>query len=842
MAAFFRRYVGGEGAFEPYLTGELAAEGKPSDPAVGLPDQPDAGKRIPCIDRVADSYFGAAGRTARRDPSRHREPAALSALGDEDRGSSGFANPYLTAAASRRSRRRRRAGSTGATRSRSSSNPRSSGSPGTPDRGQAPARCPRPGGRHRRARRGGPARKRPGQPLLRAPAGARLGDPVAGHGTPAKLGTTIPAADRTSAASRPAWRPRQLLRPAQSGAWRRRPVEPGTDGTAGLHDRGDRRARATKATVEAADPALRQRPAPDHWRRPRPAGPRDARDIRVPLADFADQGVDLTELREAGAPLRRSRACRRAARSSSPTCASRSRSTGTDVLLDSTAPNAGPGEGPPTSGPNPVDRNGRGVYKRADARPRTPGRDARTPGANVWTVDDDGVQCPNAEFTTSRQRSTYASPWDTIVVCAGHSTRSPRPRSTANSTRSQTGAMNGLTINKPLKINGAGADKVTIKPADERSAPTLAGTEPYLRDGGGNVITVSRQSLGSTEYDEMFVDISGVTIESAERLRRGGRRLLQRRGPDLRQRRRAAETARRRGRTDDQTAWLGRRRDQLPDRRRPRRRRTQVTIDDSKSSATSRAASCSTTPAAPTPPRRPRRTVRDEAGRLRQRHAGRRHRARTPLIPQTGIQYHAGADRCSSTGSKITGNLSPTEQRKSVGVLLTGAETLTNWFSISGSLIIGNGYGLFNADIKNDSRRGSGPGCRRQQLLGHRRHPGHRSHQQLGPARRRGHLRQRRRTGRTASVVFSTGRSARHRPHRGRRHPADAAPVGSIVNPGDGEAVEAGVAIEPVVLAEDDYGVKSVSLTADGAPVATRERSPRTCSTGHRARPRSARR
>src|SRR4029079_17698622 len=68
---------------------------------------------------------------------------------------------------------------------------------------------------------------------------------------------------------------------------------------------------------------------------------------------------------------------------------------------------------------------------------------------------------------------------------------------------------NGLTITKPLTLKGAGAGKVTIRPA----AP-LAGTAPYLRDGGGNVVTVSRQSLGATDDNENFVDISGVTIDS----------------------------------------------------------------------------------------------------------------------------------------------------------------------------------------------------------------------------------------------------------------------------------------------------------------------------------------
>ena len=41
------------------------------------------------------------------------------------------------------------------------------------------------------------------------------------------------------------------------------------------------------------------------------------------------------------------------------------------------------------------------------------------PGANVWTVDDDGVQCPNAEFEHIQEAVEYANPWDTIVVCPG---------------------------------------------------------------------------------------------------------------------------------------------------------------------------------------------------------------------------------------------------------------------------------------------------------------------------------------------------------------------------------------------------------------------------------------
>src|SRR6185437_7242464 len=93
VAAFFRRYVGGEGAFEPYLTGELAAEGKPSIPQSACPTS-EAGRRIPCIDRVADSYTAppAERMDVLRPDTEH--PTTVDALGTEIE-ASGFANPYL---------------------------------------------------------------------------------------------------------------------------------------------------------------------------------------------------------------------------------------------------------------------------------------------------------------------------------------------------------------------------------------------------------------------------------------------------------------------------------------------------------------------------------------------------------------------------------------------------------------------------------------------------------------------------------------------------------------------------------------------------------------------------
>ncbi len=119
----------------------------------------------------------------------------------------------------------------------------------------------------------------------------------------------------------------------------------------------------------------------------------------------------------------------------------------------------------------------------------------------------------NANFTSIQKAVDFAAPWDTIVVCEGVYQESSTPvASTASPVA--TGATNGLTINKPLKIKGVGADKVIIEP--DQSLDTLAGVTPYLRDGGGNVISVLRQSLGSTDTNENFVDISGVTVTSGK--------------------------------------------------------------------------------------------------------------------------------------------------------------------------------------------------------------------------------------------------------------------------------------------------------------------------------------
>jgi hypothetical protein len=94
MSAFFRRYVGGDAAFDPYMTGEVSADGvTPQLPPSACPTS-TAGTRIPCFERLMTSYF--APPAERRDVIRPEpdNPLAVSALGTALTGS-GFSNPYV---------------------------------------------------------------------------------------------------------------------------------------------------------------------------------------------------------------------------------------------------------------------------------------------------------------------------------------------------------------------------------------------------------------------------------------------------------------------------------------------------------------------------------------------------------------------------------------------------------------------------------------------------------------------------------------------------------------------------------------------------------------------------
>jgi hypothetical protein len=182
----------------------------------------------------------------------------------------------------------------------------------------------------------------------------------------------------------------------------------------------------------------------------------------------------------------------------------------------------------------------------------------------------------------------------------------------------------------------------------------------------------------------------------------------------------------------------------------------------------------------------------------------------TSTIAQDGVVYNAGASG-SVTGSAILKNASSTG--KSVGILLSKAAGEGAGVKVSGSYIAGNkAYGLWNGDAglttpSTTATDASG------NWWGTDGTPAE-AETVLGPPDKEG-------VSGAGSVTFTPVAGSIPVLAPVPSALPDAAPVGALVEPGDGEAVESGEAVEPVVFAEDDYGVKSVSLTADGVPVQT---------------------
>jgi hypothetical protein len=807
MSAFFRRYVGGEGALEPYLTGELNAEGKPEIPASACPTSVN-GARISCADRVSNIFFAPPGERLDVIRPDTEQPLTESALGTKMSGS-GFANPFVESGGVNPMPATTEQGYDWCNPDPKQTEPGLLGVSGNP---VAAKPCPLPAA----AALGGQNGTREKAPV-NASYGRQLAiawkKPLESGGAPATLTTSIPAAssdvigykDLAMSAAVNFFDPRNPVRTLDS-EWNPSLIK--QDFTIALTD-----AKGNEATVKAGD--ARYGTALEDA-----TGSSTARvhillrQIRVPLADLAEQGLDLTdvsklELRfgEEGMPQEGSIQLADVRFQESV--------DGTDVLVDSTEADAGPGEGPPSSGPDPAVELEE--FDRAPASMELPDV-TTTAGSNTWTVDDDKAQCPDAEFTKVQDAIEYASPWDTVVVCPGLYEEESTPVN-SNPNPVQSGARNGLTISKPLKIKGAGADLVTIRPAASLGS-SLAGTAPYLRDGGGNVVTVSRQSLGSSEDIENFVDISGVTIESPSAyveagvsfFNTGGRISDSVVGPLKRATGKAELAAKPHGWGVIATnSLLGEgagtisRRVTVSDSLIEGYQSGGILFDDAKG-VDGNAAN----------------TVASGI-KLSGYVDGTVVRGNGPssLIPQTGIQYHAGTSGLIAD-SKVAGNLFPTEQRRSVGVLLTGAETLGgNWKAV-GTTITGNGYGLYNADITNATVRTAAPALAIEDWWG-----------TAGPPIEAASLTgsgiegvSGKDTESNPSVLFEPALGSDPGAPAVPGPVADLTPTGSIVNPGDGEEVAAGEATEPVVVADDDFGVKSVSLSADGVPVDSLDEAP----------------
>jgi hypothetical protein len=117
--------------------------------------------------------------------------------------------------------------------------------------------------------------------------------------------------------------------------------------------------------------------------------------------------------------------------------------------------------------------------------------------AATLAVDDDGAQCPAAEFTKVQAAVDAAAPGDTIAICPGIYVEGSGSTGT-----------NALTITKSLTLKGAGADLVAIEP--KRSTPTggqIAESKMDIRNGRGDIIAAN-----GTPTAPITVNISGVTV------------------------------------------------------------------------------------------------------------------------------------------------------------------------------------------------------------------------------------------------------------------------------------------------------------------------------------------
>jgi len=822
MSAFFRRYVGGEGALDPYMTGELSL----TDDHEQLPESACptsvSGVRMDCAERLSTSYFAAPAE--RLDVLRPEadDPVGTSALGTRI-AASGFANPYTDDGGVLPKPATTESGLDWCNPEPTHFAPDQLGIAGNPEAKRA---CPLPApaalGGQNGVRERAPVNHSYGRQLAIAWDNPRG---VEGTGEPATIATRIPKADGDVSGLK------ALAMGADVNFFDpRNPARTGTDAEfnpalttqdfaiAVIDSEGN------EAVVSAADPrygnALHQT-----------TGSITSRvhivldQIRVPLSDFAADGVDLTALRrielrfgEAGMPQTGSiqlADVRFQEADAEP-----------EVLVDSMEPDAGASIGPVPSGPDPAVELAE--YDSTQGNQELPDVVGVGDSAASWTVDDDGEQCPNASFSSIQDAVDQAAPWDTIVVCAGLYQESSAPVY-HQSNPVTTGAMNGLTITKPLKIKGAGAEKVTIEP-DPELGPTLAGANPYLRDGGGNVITVSRQSLGSTDDNEQFVDISGVTVRSPDVWAEAGIAYFNASGRisssvvgPVRAPVDAIELA------ENPHGWGVVMTNSLVGSGEGTVER-QLTVDGTRVSDYGAGGilidGAKGTDASPDT------VVRQGIQQFGFITDSVITGSRSTLFPQTGIKYASGT-RGFVRRNRITANYYRAAQRLSAGVLLTDAATeiagAEGFQGLTGNIISGNGYGVFNANADNTAVRLGAPVTATGNYWRSSLASGAAANTPVeGPSQPDNGIEGVSENDANAadSVIATSPLTAAPALPTDYTPAGDAAPTGAIVDPGDADEFEADEVISPVVRAVDDYGISSVSLSAGEELVGTLTEGP----------------
>jgi large repetitive protein len=818
MAAFFRRYVGGEGGFDAYLTGALSDSASHQQ----LPDSAcptsTSGTRIPCYVRSSATYFAPSSDRVDLIRPEVQNPLTENALGGSLTGS-GFADPYAQSAGTPHY-----AATAGGY---DWCNPEPDDfAPSQLGKGTQPTAakaCPLPG----KAALGGQNATRENSPINHS-YGRQLS--LAWQaGKTAQLTADVPAADGDVSDLQALALDADvnffdLRNPGAdnrgdntvvNGAWPNEkptsydPLSTTQDFLIVVRD-----AAGHEGTVHAGDPrwgnALHMSTGTNT-----PNTHLVLEQVRVPLSEFAAQGVDLTkvdavQLRfgEAGTPA-----------SGSIQLADvrfQERADQATTLLSDGDVADGAGSGPVTTGPDPQDyldgvANAPGTVHIAD--------DVADPYNNTtWTVDDDRAQCPDAEFTSIQDAVDHAAPWDTVVVCAGTYQESSTPVYHPSNPVA-TGSLNGLTITKPLKIKGAGADLVTIEP--DQSLDTLAGNTPYLRDGGGNVITVSRQSLGSTDTNEMFVDISGVTVTAGDTWAEAGIAFFGAAGRvsdsvvgPMKVATTPAELA------ENPHGW-GIVKTGVIQGAGNGTVENEVTVADSLvtgyqsggilfDGARGKDGAATTTA----------RTGIKQHGYV----TGTVVKGKpNSLYPQTGIQYASGDDGFVK-GSRVTGNYFKADPSKSFGVLLTDAKTeVAGALSLSDDILTGNGFAVYNANADRSAVRQGAPVTVAASYLGTAApvsggpaDPTTGTEAISGPDTT------------PAPTVVVTGRlsSPQASVPTTEGTPDDAAPTAALVDPAPSVQVQLGQTVTPLVRALDDMAVRSVQLLVDGTPVGSTTTAP----------------
>jgi hypothetical protein len=486
------------------------------------------------------------------------------------------------------------------------------------------------------------------------------------------------------------------------------------------------------------------------------------------------------------------------------------------VLSDGVDVDQGAGSGPPATGPDPADLLA--SYDNSPGNVTLPDTVGEAAANTTWVVDDDRAQCPDAGFTSIQDAVDFAAPWDTIVVCEGVYEESSEPLFGPGNPVA-TGALNGLTITKPLRIKGAGADKVTIKP--DQSVDSLAGLVPYLRDGGGNVITVSRQSLGSTDTNEMFVDISGVTVTSGTTYAEAGIAFFGAAGRvsesvvgPLRVAGSPEELA------DNPHGW-GIVKTGVIQGAGPGTVESEVTVADSvvlgyQSGGILFDGAKGADGAAGNTERT---GIRQHGYVVDTVVKGTPNR----VYPQTGVWFTSGMDGF-VRNSRVTGNYFRPDPAKSYGVLLTDAGTEgAGALTVQSSILTANGFAVYNADAELSAVREGAPVTVQGSYLGTGAPiPGGPADPSAGLEAISGPdsttaptvLTPQRQSAPMATVPTTVGPVI------------DDAPSAAVIDPGDGSEVMVGETVAPLVLGRDDFAVRSVTLLVDGEPAGTTAAAP----------------